>query len=135
MKKKVVLLIMILSLIIVGSGIFYYKLYGFDYIGYGEKNDICLIEDYENEIEEYSDIINYRVDEIYDNESAISVGRKLFAEQYGEEYSKKLFKSSYDEHSKTWLVSKGARGYYTCGCTAHTIIDEDGNVLAIWHSK
>lgn len=111
-------------------------------IGYFmQKNEV---ESYTYSIDDYTDYIenntfSYQVGKIDDYDMAIDVGEKLFVNHFGEEIIKERpFKAYYDELSKTWLILGSIKQipfFNTSGGVACAIIDENGNVLAIWHGK
>lgn len=89
------------------------------------------LADYEQELKESPP--NKNVGSITDAAMAINKGRKLLAEKYGK-LDKWEAEVCFDSENNCWLVCSYAPGENVLTAVLCTIIESDGDVMAIWMS-
>lgn len=97
------------------------------------NSNICFLNEYKNEIEQFSSALVY--ENINDKFMAESVALDIWVDIYGESiYRSRPFVVELDECHKIYLV-KGTLNKDFLGGVPYLLIQQDGKVLAVWHTK
>lgn len=128
MKKKMVFLIVIISLILIGVTIMIILLNN------GHEIKEFTISDYQYYIDNYG--TEKYLGSVVDYRDAEKKAESFWLELYGKDIkNKRPYVTSFDSNNEIWLVS-GSLPKNRLGGVPHILLRKsDGKVLAVWHEK
>ncbi len=93
-----------------------------------------ILDEYKQEIATFPPQKSYDSFNISTGEDALAAAETVIADVYDNVEEKEPYSVYYDESTKAWMV-KGSLPKGMNGGVPYVIFNQDGEVLAVWHTK